>query len=231
MAIEYKIPLQFKSGRYVLSAIPTSNENTLKLVHGDFGILSYFVPQNSTEVRLYNVIEKSLENLLYAIYNDKGTLKSVELIHHNKTKLVFIDFSNEAEAKVIIGDAAKENAAFISDELIKSEERIARLFVEYNRDDECFSFAAKINTVNDMHEVANRSWNIDKSGNYPNKNRIDGNNDKFSVMLLCSPGEIRSELIDMIINAMIEIIKSRVVNVLNKTDDFKLIVEDLEEYE
>ncbi len=112
---------------------------------------------------------------------------------------------------------------------------VARLFIEYYGATEGFDFAAKIGTVKDKQTVIDSlsekvkqrglgKMVVDNSGNYPNTNRIACDRYTIEIMLLCSSLEICNCLMDMAINVMIDNIKNKVIDSLNKLDDFKFIV-------
>ena len=234
---EYKIPLQFKSGKFHFSELPTNNENVLLFSCEKFDILSYFVPKYKTEVRLYNITEQLLQDCLYAIYNDTGQLKYVELIQGDDIRLMFISYIDDADEKAEVLDYAEQSADIISNELLKCRDKVSRLFIEYYREVEGFDFAAKIGTVADkqalIKSLGDRAKQcsfvesvIDNSGDYPHENRIECDRDTLNIMMLCANTDIQVELLDMAIDVMTNIIKNNVVDKLDKADDFKFIAEE-----
>lgn len=234
---EYKIPLKFKSGRFHFSELTANNEDVLLLSHGEYDILSYFVPKYRTEVRLYNIAEKLIQDCLYVTYNDNGQLKYVELIQDDDIELVFISYIDDADAKTEVFDYAEQSADIISNELLKCKEKVSRLFIEYYREVGVIDFAAKIGTVADKQTVINSlgekakqhdfvEMAIDNSGNYPHKNRIECDRDTLNIMMLCANPDIQHELLITAIDMMTNIIKNNVVDKLDKSDDFKFIAEE-----
>ncbi|MDE7097855.1 MAG: hypothetical protein K2O60_01740 [Ruminococcus sp.] len=234
---EYKIPLQFKSGKFHFSELPTNNENVLLFSCEKFDILSYFVPKYKTEVRLYNITEQLLQDCLYATYNDTGQLKYVELIQGDDIRLMFISYIDDADEKAEVLDYAEQSADIISNELLKCRDKVSRLFIEYYREVEGFDFAAKIGTVADKYALIKSLGDrakqcsfvesvIDNSGDYPHENRIECDRDTLDIMILCANPNIQLELLDMAIDVMTNIIKNNVVDKLDKADDFKFIAEE-----
>lgn len=234
---EYKIPLQFKSGKFHFSELPANDENVLLFSCEKFDILSYFVPKYGTEVKLYNITEQLLQDCLYATYNDNGQLKYVELIQGDDIRLLFINYIDDADEKAEVLDYAEQSAYIISNELVKCKEKVSRLFIEYYRGVEGFDFAAKIGTVADKQTVINSlgeraeqhdfvEMAVNNSGSYPHENRIECDRDTLSVMMLCANPDIQVELFDMAIDVMTNIIKNNVIDKLDKADDFKFIAEE-----
>lgn len=234
MAVEYKIPLEFKSGKYGFSTLSSDNVNSLTLSLGECAVLSYSVPNDGTEVRLYNVTEQLIHDGLFATYDNSGQLKYVELIQDDDIGLVFINYIDNEDAKNEVLDFAEQSADIISNELIKCKDKVARLFIEYYKEIEGFDFAAKIGTVADkqaaIDSLSERARQrgfekmvVDNSGDYPNENRIECDRHTLEIMLLCATREIRSELLDLAIDVMINRIKNSVIDVIDKSEDFKFI--------
>lgn len=232
---EYRIPMQFKAGKFHYSELFDNGADVLTLFHEQFDILSYFTPNDNTEIRLYNVSEQAMQNDIYVTYSNTGQLKYVELIHNDEVRLLFINYLDDNDAKSEILDFAEQSADIISNELLKCKDMVARLFVEYYRAAEGFDFAAKIGTVKDKQTVIDSlsekakqrglgKMVVDNSGDYPNTNRIECDRDTIEIMLLCSSSKI--SLMDMAINVMIDNIKNKVIDSLNKSDDFKFIVSE-----
>lgn len=237
MIKEFKIPFLFKTGKFHYSDLGENVENVLTLFHGQFDILSYFTPNSNTEVRLYDISERSLTNDMYVTYDHAGKLKYVELVHDDEVRLLFINYLDDNNARSEILDFAEQSADIISDELLQCQDLAARLFIEYYKEYEGFDFAAKIGTVKDKQAVIDsltesakqrglEKMVVDNSGDYPNENRIECDRYTIEIMLLCSPLEIRDGLLDMVISVMTDKIKNKVIDRLNKSDDFKCIVSE-----
>lgn len=237
MATEYKIPLKFKSGKYNITELLADSENVLILSLGEFGVLSYSVPEYETEVRLYDITEQIIENTLFATYDDCRVLKYLEFIKDDEKRLVYINFTDNEVAKEKIIDFAEQSADIISNELIKCKDKVARLFIEYFCDGESVDFAAKIGTAADkqaaIDSLSERAKQrgleksvIDNSGNYPHKNRVECDNHTFGIMLLCAMPCQYSELFDLAVDIMTKLIKNSVIDTLDKSDDFKFIVSE-----
>lgn len=237
MIIEYRIPLQFKSGRFHLSELKADNEDVLLLSCEEYDILSYFVPKYRKEVQLYNITEQLIQNYLYATYNDSGQLKYVELIQDDNVRLLFISYIDDADARAEVLDYAKQSADIISGELLKCKEKVSRLFIEYYAEVGAIDFAAKIGTVAEKQSLIDRLGTkanqrdfvrmvTDNSGNYPHKNRIECDRNTLDIMMLCANPAIQEELFNTAIDVMTDMIRDNVVDKLDKSDDFKFIAEE-----
>lgn len=241
MATEYKIPLQFQAGTYSLGELPQDAADVLTLTLGDYDILSYHTPKDGAEVRIYSsvgfmITEQMIRDGLSATYHDDGMLKYVELTQGDHVRLVYIGYRDDEDAKAEILDFAEQSAEIISDELLSSSKKAARVFIEYYRD-ENIDFAAKIAdeaevqaVIDSLGERADQpdfaAYAVNNSGNYSNENRIECDRHTLNIMLLCAPRGIGNELMDLAIDTMIAGIKARVTDQLDKTDDFQFIAEE-----
>lgn len=229
----YNIPLQYKSGKFYLSDITElSDEDVLIISHDSYDILSYNVPQYGTDVRLYSITKESIENTLSVIYNENGNLENIEITCGNKTKLVYIHFADNETAKETVQQFANFYADKISNKIINYKEKIARLFIEYFYDGVAVDFAAKIGTVSDMQTVIEKykgnSDTANNSGNYPYENRIasDSDTETLGILLLNADTNFRNELFNFAVREMTGLIKKRVLNIIDKADNFKFISEE-----
>ena len=66
----------------------------------------------------------------------------------------------------------------------------------------------------------------DNSGNYHHDNRIEIGNETLGVMLTCTNGDFRSMLFNKAAETFEERLKSRVLDKIDKTGDFKFISEE-----
>lgn len=238
MATCYKIPLQFQAGRYRLSALPTECADALTLTLGACDILSYNTPKDGIEVRLYSKIgfmltEQLLQEGLCATYSEDGMLKYVEVTQGEDVRLVYIGYRDDEDARAEILDFAEQSAENISSELLRFNKKAARLFIEYFYDGEGVDFAVKLADEADVQAVldslgarANQpdfaAYAVNNSGNYPNENRIECDRETLRIMLQCAP----CALWDTAVTALTAGIKARVIDKLDKTDDFQFIAEE-----
>lgn len=241
MAIEYKIPLQFRAGTYKLCELPADCADALTLTLGDYEILSYNTPNNGTEVRLYSSAgfrptEQLIQDGLSAVYSDDGLLKYVEVTQSEDVRLIYIGYRGEDDARAEILDFAEQSAENISDALLRRNKKAARVFIEYYRGEHT-DFAAKIAdeadvqaVIDSLGERANQpdyvNHAVNSSGNYSNESRIECDRDTLDIMLLCAPNDLCVELMDLAIDTMIAGIRTRVSERLDKTDDFQFIAEE-----
>lgn len=235
MENEYNIPLKFRAGQYNLTKLLSGSESAITFSLKAGGVCSYSVPYYGTEVRLYGITEQIIRDALFATYDDNGQLKYIEIVSNDEVRLIYIHFLDNECAKEEILDFAAQSASIISNELIACKEKVARLFIEYFYDGEAVDFAAKIGTVADKQAIIDRLSGgdgqhdleiVDNCGDYPFKNRIECDTNTFSVMLLCAAPEFRSELFGLAVDIMEKYIKDKVVDVLDKSSDFKFIVSE-----
>ncbi len=222
MEKDYRIPLKFKAGKYSLSEL-TEDDEAIALHLGEYDIFSYYTPKDGKEVILYNIDEKTIESGLYAAYDDEGRLKYIQLTKNGEFKLVYIAFESNEEAKMTLFDFAEKSAEYISQQLLRVKEKVARIFVEYYYDGQAFEYRAKYGTLSDMKAVAGKDWDIDNCGDYPEQNRAECDVDTLKVMLLCTPVKIIGDMLELVIDTMTERIKANVIDRLDKTEDFRFI--------
>lgn len=156
-----------------------------------------------------------------------GDIDKISYKSDDVTKLVYINLTDQSFANKCIEEFVIENAARISDELLKKEGKISRLFIEYFYDGEAVDYAAKIGYQSDMQEIID-SYDgdldaINCSGDYPMENRVECDNATLAVMLMCSDCNIRGDIFRNICNLMTEKIRNTVLDKLDKTEDFKFI--------
>ena len=237
MISEYAIPLFFKEGKFGFNELAASDKNALSLYVDECSVLSYNVPKYGTQARLYDIDAQQILNNLYATYNDNGELQYAELIDNNDVILLYINLNDNDTAKQEISDFAIQSADIISDELRKCKNEAARLFIEYFYDGEAVDFAAKIGTTADKQALLNSLSDkarkrgleetvIDNCGDYPFENRIECDSITLGTMLQCADPEIRSELFYLAVEIMTKNIKDSVIDVIDKSDDFKFIAKE-----
>ena len=230
MIQEFYIPLHYESGKYCLKELLSTCKDILVLSLDESGVLTYLVPEYKTKVRLYGITEDMLNDSLFIMYNDKRQLEYIKLIKDNKEKLIYIHIIDIKTAynKVLI--FSELNAKVISESIMNCKEKIARLFIECFYDGEAVDLAAKIGTLDDMRNVSNNYGNdydtINNSGNYPLEKRIECDNDTLGVILMCSPPASGSELFQLAVTTFSNCIKDRVLELIDKTENFKFIVEE-----
>ena len=230
MKQEYKIPLNYKSGTYNFKELSSNDEDTIILFLERTGVLTYFVPENETEIRLYNISENMIKNHLFATYGDNGKLKEMKIIQDDIEKLVFIYFSDHDKIKDIILNFSHCNADMISQKILRFNKKIARLFIEYFYDGEAVDIAAKIGTVDYMQKILSEYNNglnaVNNSGNYPHANRIECDNHTLGIMLMCMPDDIRYDMFKLAVSEITCQIQRRVLNFIDKSENFKFISEE-----
>ena len=230
---EIRIPLHFQEGVYSLDTLPTESDSNLTLRLESYDVVSYIVPGQGNEIRLYDLKKQDILNYLTITYRNNGELYCVELRDGEEVLLVYLHYLNVEDAKAEVLDFAEQSASLIAEELLRCHESVFRLFIEYFYDGESFDYAAKIATETDwktlLTSVNKRADDpkfiqmlMNNSGNYPRENCIQCDRHTIKIMLQCAPCDLH----DMVVNEMTERIRERVVPLLNKTDDFRFIVSE-----
>lgn len=228
----YKIPLRYNAGEYKFGELPDDKPGEcLELEYdNEYQLITYNVPMYGNEARIYTVPRELMPNALTAVYNDSGELDKVEFSEGERTRLIYIWYKNISASERGVLKFVKEQADKISKEIIAKKQTLARLFVEKFYDGEAVDIAAKTATAEEMQAVIDQYngelQTADNSGNYPVENRIEIDREALGIMLMCTLSHFQSMLFNKAAEAFEERLKSRVLNKIDKTEDFKLISEE-----
>lgn len=227
----YKIPRKFKAGDFKFGDFKDLDGECLELnFDEEYELLTYNAPMYENEVRVYTVPRELMTNALTAVYDKDGALDKVTLAEGERTRLIYIWFKNINKSESSVLKFVKEQADRISEEVIGKKQTLARLFVEKFYDGEAVDIAAKTATAEEMKAVIDEYdgdvTTADNSGNYPSKKRLAVDAEPLGVMLMCTMGEFRSMLFYKAAETFEERLKSRVLDKIDKTEDFKFISEE-----
>ncbi len=231
------IPLNFKAGKFKLDELNGGDEDLTLCYDEKWELVTYSVPEYENEVRVYTVPRELMPSALTAVYGDSGGLERVGLDEGDKTRLIYIRFADNELAKAGVLDFVEEQADKIADEVIGRGQKLARLFVGRFYDGEAVELAVKPATAEEVQAVIDEYEGdgefdefdedaADYSGDYPAQNLIMADCETLGVMLMCTGGDFQSELFELAAAAFEERIKSRVLNKIDKTEDFKFISEE-----
>ena len=235
MQDKYYIPLAFQKGEYGLSDLKNAGGEMLEIGYTDGpGIIEYSIPGSYHRPRIYGIPHYVLENSIKANYSDDGKLKTITVNNSkNENLLVYIRYDSEEEAKQEIRNFAIENARIITEQLVQSREKAARLFTEYYYDGEIMDYHAYIGTEEQKQKIKQKYPDddsvVDNGGDYiiyseDYTNLIYGDNNKLGTMVVCADTDSsETNFPDYAANIMNEYIRENAVDKLDKTDDFKFI--------
>ncbi len=227
----YKIPLKFKAGEFKFTELNVSDGECIELNYDEtYGLLTYEAPIYENEVRVYSVPRELMPNALTVLYDKNGELDKVTLAEGERVRLIYIWFKNIEKSESGVLKFVREQADRIAQEIIKRKQTLSRLFVEKFYDGEAVDIAAKTATVEEMRAVIDE-YNgdvstADNSGNYPVEKMMTVDYEPLAVMLMCTMGEFRSMLFNKAAETFEERLKSRVLDKIDKTEDFKFISEE-----
>lgn len=229
--MEYNIPLHFKAGSFGFNELIVETHEALKLCYDEkWQLLTYSVPVYENEVRIYTVPREQMPNGLTAVYGGSGELDKVELAEAGRTRLIYIRFKDIKSSEKDVLKFVMEQADKMSDEIIGRKQKLARLFFGKFYDGEAVEIAVKTATAEEMQTVIDeydgKLDTADNSGNYPIEKMILLDYEPLAVMLMCTDGYFQSKLFGMAADAVEERIKSRVLDKIDKTGDFKFISEE-----
>lgn len=227
----YKIPRKFKAGEFKFTELNGSDGERIELNYDEtYGLLTYEAPIYENEVRVYSVPRELIPNALTVLYDKNGELDKVTLAEGERVRLIYIWFKNIEKSESGVLKFVREQADRIAQEIIKRKQTLSRLFVEKFYDGEAIDIAAKTATAEEMRAVIEEYdgdvTTADNSGNYPEENRLEVDSETLGVMLMCTNGEFRSMLFNKAAEAFEERLKSRVLDKIDKTEDFKFISEE-----
>ena len=230
--MEYNFPRKYKAGEFKFDELNgNSDDDFLKLCYDEkWQLLTYNTPLYENEVRVYTVPRELMPGGLTAVYNESGELDRVELRGGEQTRLMYIWFKNINASKRIVLKYVKEQADRMSKEILAKKQKLARLFFGKFYDGEAVEIAVKTATAEEMQAVINeydgRTESADNSGNYPVEKMIMLEYEPLAVMLMCTSGIFRSMLFGLAADAVEERIKKKVLDKIDKTEDFKFISEE-----
>lgn len=228
----YRIPLKFKAGEFKFNELNTDNtEDCLELDYdNEYQMINYDVPMYKSESRIYTVPRDKMPDGLTAVYDKNGELDKVEFDDNGHTRLFYVHFRNIGKSESAVLKFIKEQADKIAKEIISRKQTAARLFVGWFYDGEAVEIAVRTATTEEMREVI-EYYNgdetaADNSGNYPVEKMITVDPEPLGVMLMCTMGNFRSMLFNKAVKTFEERLKSRVLDKIDKTEDFKFISEE-----
>ena len=226
----YKIPLKFEAGEYKFYRLNDSDSECLKLNYDEkYELLTYEAPMFENEVRIYTVPQDKMPTQLTAVYDEYGTLERVTLPGASE-RLLYIWLKDAAKSESVVLEYVRTQADEISEKIIERGQAISRLFFDRFYDGEAVDISVGTATAEEMQAVIDKydgdTSTVDNSGNYPRENMIMIRFEPLAIMLMCTDGEYRSTIFEKAAAAFEERIKSRVLDKISKTEDFKIISEE-----
>lgn len=227
----YKIPRKFKAGEFKFGELNDSDSECLELnFDEEYELLTYDAPVYENEVRVYTVPRELMPNALTAVYDKDGALDKVTLVEGERTRLIYIWFKNINKSESSVLKFVKEQADRISEEVIGKKQTLARLFVGKFYDGEAVEIAVRTATAEEVQAVIDEYdgdiSTADNSGNYSVEKIMPVDDEPLAVMLMCTNGEFRSMLFYKAAETFEERLKSRVLDKIDRTEDFKFISEE-----
>ncbi len=230
MKENYQVPLKYKEGTYKIEEIADFSGEVIDIECGSCGELyRYTVPKYDREVIIY---QKYLDDnpSLTVTYDSDDVIKHIELHRDNRTELVYIYFKDNEHAKENIYQFSCFWGDRISETILERKEKIARIFIGYFYDGEAADVYVEAYTPKDVQKVLDKYNNdnnsADKWGNYPHTEEILPDNDTLRVMLLCTDEDFASDLYGFAVYIITDRIKENVIDKIDTTDDFKLILKE-----
>ncbi len=238
MQYNFSIPLKYKEGTFNVDEITDFNGKTLDMKRIlDIDIFEYTVPVHDGEVRTYNeearIYNVPANPVFTATYDRDGVIKHIELQRENKKDLAYINFHGYEHSKETIYKYSCYLGDWISEKILEHTEKIERLFIDYSGD---VCFLVSIRTPEDVQKTIERT--IAEFGKpyddssaeyygYPDDS-IEPDCETLRIMLDCTDTNFSGELFYFAINTIIEKIKENVLDKINKSDNFKLIVNEFD---
>jgi len=221
------IPLKYKEGTYRPEEITDFGSETINIEYIGCDVFRYIVPKYDREVRIYEVKEN---HVFTATYDNDGVIKHIELRRDNSTELVYINFKDNEHAKENIWQFSCFWGDWISKKILERKEKIARIFIGHFYDGEAADIYVDAYTPEDVQKVLDKYNNdnnsADKWGNYPHTEEILPDNDTLRIMLLCTDENFASDLYGFAVYIITDRIKENVIDKIDTTDDFKLILKE-----
>lgn len=239
MTENYNIPLNYKEGIYKPEEMENFTGEVIDIEYIGSDMFRYIVPKYDREVRIYSVPDNPV---FTATYDSDGIIKHVEMYRDNRKELVYINFKDNEHAKENIWQFSCYWGDKISEEILERKEKVARLFIDYFYDGDAVNFLVNAYTPEEVQKVIDdynkyieakgleykrRNYNVaDYSGNYYHDRTIIPDIETLRIMLLCTDEYFAVELYGFVVYVMTERIKENVLDKLDKTDDFKFIMNE-----
>jgi len=181
------------------------------------------------EVRLYDIPKVVLDLTLKAAYDTNGHLKTLTISRNGKEELMYIYYENVEDAQKEIEKFAHENAKCILDKISMCKDEVSRLFIEFFNDGEYMDFHVKLGTETEKaaleKEYPEDEDICDSCSDYSSE-ILCGDNDRLKVMVSCADND-EFDYFQRAVDIMVQLIEEQAPHVLNKTDDFKLLCEEI----
>lgn len=232
--VTYEIPMRGETGKFKFDALDMekANEGLLLCYDEEHELLTYDVPMYGNEARIYTVPKNQMPDELTIVYGDNGKLHRVELGKAGCSRLIYIQFQNDGEAKKCLLDFAEDQMEHIFADIIGRKQKLARLFLETFYDGESVEIAVRTATQEEMKAVIDAYRGepaaADNAGDYPIENLIMFDNETLGVMLMCTDCDFQDELFEMAVETVEEQIRKRIPDKIEKTDDFQFILEEID---
>lgn len=232
--VTYEIPMKWETGKFRLDALDMeTTEESLSLYYDEeHELLTYEVPGYGNEARIYTVPKDQMPDGLSIVYGDSGNLGRVELAEAGCSRLIYIQFQDDKEAKECLLHFAENQLEHVFADITGKKQKLARLFLESFYDGEAVEIAVRTATQEEMKAVIDAEGGdpaaADNAGNYPLENLIMFDNETLGVMLLCTDCDFQDALFEMAVEMFEEQIRQRLLDKIEKTDDFQLIREEID---
>lgn len=227
MKENYKVPLKYKEGTYKVDEIVNFSGKVIDIEYISCDVFRYIVPKYDREVHIYGVKEN---HVFTAAYDSDGVIKHIELKREKRTELVYINFKDNEHAKENIWQYSCFWGDWISEKILERKQKIARIFIGYFYDGESADFYVNAYTPKDAQKVLDKYNNdnnsVDKLENYSHTEEILPDNNTLRVMLLCTDENFAGDLYGSAVYVITNRIKENVLDKIDRTDDFKLILKE-----
>ncbi len=232
--VTYEIPMRGETGKFRFDALDMgkTKESLFLCYDEEHELLTYDVPMYGNEARIYTVPKNQMPDGLTIVYGDSGKLDRVELVEAGCSRLLYIQFQDDGEAKECLLNFAKAQVEHIFADIIGRKQKLARLFLETFYDGEAVEIAVRTGTREEMKAVIDACGGepaaADNAGDYPIENLIMFDNETLGIMLMCTDCDFQDELFDTAVETVEEQIRKRIPDEIEKTDDFQFILEEID---
>lgn len=224
------IPLNFKAGKFKYNELNGGDEELTLCYNEQWELLTYDAPEYENEVRIYTVPKELMPGALTAVYGDGGELEKVELSEDGRTRLIYVRYADSECSKTDVLKFIEEQADKVAGEITARGQKLSRLFFGRFYDGEAVEISVKTATAEEVQAVIDEydgdTEAADNSGDYPVESMIAPDCETLGVMLMCTDCDFQSELFDLAASVFEERIKERVLDKIDKNEDFKVISEE-----
>ena len=221
----YYIPLNYKSGVYRLSELPSENKDSFDLMYDE----KYEILECSEDNRLLGISQQQIYETLQATYSGDGRLNKITVEDKkHMEQLVYIFFSDRHTAEKMVQEWSLKISDNLSQQILLIKEPLSRLFLGYYNDGQCVDFHV-VPVTEEQRRITESVPQIYPgihAGNFEQYAVRADDACKYLASIFSCTGEWRYELFDFAKETIIKRLQETVLDKIHKAEDFEFIADE-----